>query len=764
MLNGANVMDARPAERLGNGVDDHSAALSGDLLSIGRVLLRHKIMIAATTLVLTMAAAAVTLSLTPRYSATAYVMIEPGQTKIVDAIAAVMAGSAADAEAVESETRVLQSRDLAGRVVDKLQLDKDPEFNWTLRSPGIVARYLDPVKGAVSDQIASLKRWLTAVLEGGGDEAAPGTADASQRLRESVVDSVLGDLSVSVDGRSRVIGITFESESAETAAQAVNTFADLYIVKQLDAKVEAARTANQWLTGRIADLRQQVEASEAAAEEYRAKHDLIANGDVTITTQEATDIGGQLALARSQRAEAEARLHEVQSVAATPGGTAATSAVLGSPLIQSLRVQEAEVQRKISEFQQQLGSQHPDLLAARAELTQIQSKIAVEVAKIVEGLKNDVNAARVREASLSASLERLKDQAGLQNEAEVKLRALDREAAAGRTLLQTFLQRAQETSSQETFQKADAHVISKANIPGTPTFPKTKTILLAGFMGAAIVAVLLALFREYMDRSLRSEEQMEEALGLPSLGLLPSMKRPWGKSRRAPAYVVQHPGSVYVESIRNLYTGLRLSNGDHWPRTVLIASSLPDEGKTTVAASLASLLSLSGLKTIIVDTDLRNATVRKVLAVPAGPGLADYLRLRVPLESIVQRDKETGIDAITAGSQAFDRPDLLGADRMKELLARLTQTYDAVILDSAPLLAVSDARVLVRMVDKTVFLVRWGDTDREAAQRGLQQVVQAGGRLAGTMLTMVDLERYAKYRYGSFGRYYPRIKKYYVNA
>jgi capsular exopolysaccharide synthesis family protein len=257
---------------------------------------------------------------------------------------------------------------------------------------------------------------------------------------------------------------------------------------------------------------------------------------------------------------------------------------------------------------------------------------------------------------------------------------------------------------------------------------------------------------------------MEEALGVPSLGLLPSLKRPWGKSKRAPAYVVQHPASVYVESIRNLYTGLRLSNGDHWPRTILIASSLPNEGKTTVAASLASLLSLAGLKTIIVDTDLRNATVRKVLDVPAGPGLADYLRLLLPIESVVQCDKETGIDAITAGSRKFGRPDLLGADRMKDLLARLAQTYDAVILDSAPLLAVSDARGLVRMVDKIVFLVRWGDTDRQAAQRGLQQVIQAGGSLAGTMLTMVDLERYAKYRYGVFGRYYPRIKGYYANA
>jgi capsular exopolysaccharide synthesis family protein len=756
-------MDARPPERPYNGVDDRRAAAAGDLLSIGRALLRHKALIAVTTLLLTVTVAVVTLSLTPKYSAISYIMIEPGQTKIVDAIEAVMAGSTADAQAVEGETRVLQSRNLAERVVDKLQLERDPEFNGALRPPGLLARYLGPPKAVVSAQIAALKQWLTATFGGAAPEA-PAATDPSQRLLAKVVDSVLANLDVSVDGRSRVIGVTFTSENPDKAARIVNTLADLYIMGQLDSKFQAARTASQWLNERLTQLRQQVEASEAAAEQYRVEQGLIANGSVTITTQEASDIGAQLAVARSQRAEAEARLHEVTAAVAKPEGTAATSAVLGSGLIQSLRIQEAEVQRKISDLQQQLGPKHPNLLSAQAELVQIRSKIAAEVSKIVQGLKNEVSAASAREASLNASLESLKGEAGEQNQAEVRLRALDREATAGRTLLQTFLQRAQETNSQENFQQADAHIVSKASTPRTPIFPKTKMFIGAGFMGAAMIAAFLALLAEYMDRSFRSEEQMEEAFGVPSLGLLPSLKRLWGKSRRPPTYVAQHPGSVYVESIRNLYTGLRLSNGEHWPRTVLVASSLPDEGKTTVAASLAGLLSVTGLKTVIVDTDLRNAGVQKALAVAAGPGLADYLRLRLPLESIVQHDRETGIDVITAGSRAFDRPDLLGTDRMKDLLGQLAAKYEAVVLDSAPLLAVSDARVLVRMVEKTVFLVRWGDTDRDAAVRGLQQVVAAGGNLAGAMLTMVDLEKYAKYRYGTFGRYYPRIKGYYYTG
>jgi len=728
-----------------------------DLLAVARVLWRRKGLIIGTVLALTAVVAVVTLLLTPKYSASAYIMIDPGQTKIVDAVEAVVAGAMADAATIESEARVLQSRSLADRVIAKLDLEKNPEFNTSLAPPGILDPYVGPAKAALSNAVAAGKRWI-----GLGPQQIATEEDPERALRAQVIDNFLGDLDVSIDGRSRVIAATFSSQSPTTAAKVVNTLADLYIVAQLEAKYDAAKTASQWLNGRLTDLRQQVEASEAAAEKYRAEHGLIANKDVMISTQEATDVSAQLALAHSQRAEAEARLHEMQSVIDKPDGVAATAGVLNSGLIQNLREQEAEVQRKVSDLAAKLGPKHPDLTSAKAELAQIRAKIATEVGKIVEGLKNEVTAARARESSLSASLDSVKGQAGQQNQSEVKLRALDREATASRTLLETFLQRAQETNSQESYQQADAHIVSKADVPQNPTFPKKTLMVTAGFLASTIIGVLVALFFELTDQSFRSEEQLEQVLGLASFGLIPSLKHSWGKSKRASAYVVQHPASAYVEAMRNLYTGLRVSNGDHLPRTVLITSSLPNEGKTTVAASLASLLAAAGLKPIIVDTDLRKPTLHHALGIGLEPGLADHLLKALPLESVVQHDKATGIDAIAAGRTVANPPDLLGTDQMKQLLARLGETYDTVILDSAPLLAVSDARILVRMVDKIVFLVRWSDTSRNTALRGMNQIVAAGDNLAGTMLTMVDFEAYAKYRYGTFGQYYRRIEHYYA--
>jgi exopolysaccharide transport family protein len=728
-----------------------------DLGATLRVLWRRKWLIIGTTLVLTVICVVGTLLITPMYSSTAYIMIEPGQTKIVEAVEAVVAGSSADSATVESEARVLQSRGLADRVVTDLALDKDPEFNRTLEPPSLADRLLDPVRESISTVVSTAKRWIA----GSGESATAGETQA-QTLQSRMIDRVLSRLDVAVDGRSRVIGLTFSSRSPETAAKVVNALADRYILMRLEAKFTATRTAGQWLDDRVDELRQRVELSEAAVEKYRAQYGLIATGDVMITTQEAADVGSQLAAARSQRADAEARLREVESAIADSNGVATVSEVLGSALIQGLTQQEAEIQRKVSDFSQALGSNHPDLLRAQAELAEIRGKIDVEVQKILRKMQNELVAARAREASLSESLEALKSRAGAQNQVEVKLRALEREATASRTLLETFLSRAQETRSQESYQRADAHIVSHADIPSSPSFPKKNFLIIGGFFVALTLSVVLAFLIEWMDSGFRSEEQLEQILGVVSLGLVPSLKRSWGRGQRPSTYVVEHPASAYVESIRGLYTSLRLSNGDHLPRVVLIASSLPNEGKTTLAVSFASLLSSAGLRALVIDTDLRKPSVHRALGLAAKPGLIDYLQDRSPLTSIIQHEASTGIDAIAAGGSGASRPDLLGTDRMRGLLDQLQATYDVVILDSAPLLAVSETRILVRIAEKTVFLVRWADTRRDTAARALQHVAEAGSNVVGVMLTMVDLEKYTKRRYGEFGHYYRRIEGYYA--
>lgn len=727
-----------------------------DFSAIGRLLLRRKLLIIVTTLLITMLAAVATVFMTPQYSATAYVMIEPGQTRVVEAIEAVVAGSSADTAAVESQVRVLQARALADRIMSVLRLDQDPEFNGRLEPPGLMDQALAPIRQAIAAVVSTAKQWLAGASE------TPKVGDPVRALRTQIIDKILSRLEVRIEGRSRVISVTFTSRSPETAANVANTLTEQYIAMQLEGKFEATRNAGQWLNDRVDDLRQRVQMAEAAVEKYRADNGLISAGNVSITTEEASGVGSQLALARSKRADAEARLRELEGAIADGAGAATISEVLGSGLIQNLRQQEAELERRVSDLSQKLGRSHPDLLSARAELGEIRAKIEVETQKIVQKLNNEVTAATAREAALTESLETLKGRVGQQNQVEVKLRALEREATASRTLLETFLARAEEAGSQADFQQADASVVSMADVPNRPVAPKKSLIVAIGFFAALGIAVLLAFLLEFKESGFRSEEQIEQTLGVASLGLLPSLKRSWGRSQRPSTYVTKHPASAYVESIRSLCTSLRLSNGDHLPRVILIASALPNEGKTTLATSFASFLSSAGLRAMVIDTDLRKPSVHLALGVAARPGLVDYLKNQAPLTSIIQHDPSTGIDVIAAGRSRTNRTDMLGTDQMKELLGQLRSTYDVIILDSAPLLAVAESRILVRIADKTVFLIRWADTRRNTAKRGLQHVVDAGSNVVGVMLTMVDLQKYSKQRYGEFGHYYPRIEGYYA--
>src|SRR5262245_40189461 len=416
-----------------NSADYQSGADEIDLLAIGRVLRRRTRLIIVTTFLLTVVAVVVIMALTPMYSATAYIMIDPGQTKIVDAIAAVVAGSSADAAQVESEARVLQSRGLAERVAKERELDQGPESNPALLPPSPIDRVLAPVKNVAAAARSAVRRQIADLLGRTDDKV---DQDPAQILLDGVVDGLLSRLDVAMDGRSRVLAVTVTSQTSETAAKVANALTDLYLTEQVETKFGATRTAGAWLSDRLAELRQRVEAAEDAVEKYRAEHGLIASGDVTMSTRETTDLVSQLAIARSQLADAEARLREAESAA---GGTSATSEVLASGLIQQLRVQEAEIQRKISELSQKVGPNHPDLIGAQAELGEIRAKIASEIQKVVARLKNEVTVAKAREAALNTSIEALKTQVGEQNQIEVKMRALERDAAASRTLLETFL-------------------------------------------------------------------------------------------------------------------------------------------------------------------------------------------------------------------------------------------------------------------------------------------------------------------------------------
>ena len=729
-----------------------------DIREIVRTLWRRKSIIALAATMIVVVAALFIWNITPRYTASAFVMIEPRESRVVD-VQAVLSGLPGDAETIESEIQVIRSRKLAEKTIAKLQLDRDPEFNASLRLPSTFDRLLD--WRGYFDYLP--QSWRAAIFKQAPEEQAVVLSEAEEaaRLQARLIDAFLKKLSIKPEGRSRVIRITFNSERPRTAAKVANTLADFYIVAQLDAKFEATRRANDWLSERIAELGEQVDLSENAVETFRAEQGLIQGKDATLAQQEISELGTQLVMERTKRVEVEARLRQVQSLLSS-GGVASASEVLNSPLIQRLREEESVIERRIAELSQDYGERHPTMVNVKAELADLRGKIQTEVNRIVQSLRNEVAVARARASSLNQALNDRKREMGRLNAAEVQLRALEREAAANRALLETFLQRSKETGSQQSFQEADASLLSAAAVPQTPSYPNKKMMLMLSIIAAGCFGVVLAFVIEQLDQGFRSMEQVEQMLGVNPLGLAPTLPVSAKVRYKPQEYILNRPRSAYAEAIRSLYTSLLLSDAERPPKVVMVASSLPREGKTSTALSLGIMQAKVGQNVIIVDCDLRRPSVHKVLGLRSRPGLVEYLAGEVTLDQALAIDPASGATVLTAGAPAADPPDVFASQQMRKLLGELADRFDLVVIDSAPTLAVSDTRILSRLVDKTVFVARWAKTRRETAANGLRQILDAGGDVAGVLLSMVDVKEHARYGFSDSGYYHGEIKKYYT--
>jgi succinoglycan biosynthesis transport protein ExoP len=729
-----------------------------DLRELGRKLWRRKNVVLGITALGTVASVLILMQMTPLYTARSTVMVDPRQDKVLN-MEAVLSGLPADQETIESEIEVLTSRGLAERVVKKLSLYGDPEFNGRLRPPTMWSE----LRAALSPRNLLPAEFLEMIgIATGGPPLTEEQILENERI--ATIDELIGKMDVRRVGRSRVIGISVKLADAGRAAEVANTVADLYIVEQLEAKFEATRRATEWLNDRLSGLRLEVQRTEQAVEAFRKNSGLVEGKGVTLASQQASELNSQLILSRSRRAEADARLRQVEGLIRSSSSVDSVAEVLNSPLIQQLRTQEAEIQRRAAELSQEFGEKHPRMINIRAEIANIRTKINAEVNKIVQNLRNEVAVAQAREAALRESLQGLEAKVANLNQSEVQLRALEREAKANRALYETFLGRFKETHEQQEFQKPDARIISHADRPTAPSAPKKGLIAAFAFVLFAALGVAVAFLLESLDKGFRSMEEIEGTTGIPALGLVPALTGLVALRKEPQDIVLERPNSAFTESVRALHAGILLSNVDNPPRTVLMTSSLPSEGKTSLSLSLTRLVARTGAKkVIIVDCDLRRPLVHRHLGMDIGPGLVQLLAEEVSMEQALRRDPGSGAWVLTAGGTPANPTDIITSEHFSRLLGTLRTTFDLVVLDSSPVLAVSDSRILSRMADKTIFVVRWAETRREVVRLGLKQIVEAGADLAGVVLSMVNVKKHSRYGYGDSGYYYGRYRKYYTN-
>ena len=723
------------------------------LREVLRILARRKALLIGTVVLLTTLAVVAVSQMTPRYRAETLVLIENRESNVVD-IESVISGLSLNSEGINSEVEIIRSRRLAQRVVEVVGLADWPEFApQREQRPGRLnpLRYLPPT---ISGYLGIRDREPPQV------DAALSQQRLRSRAQSALVDRFLSTLEVTPLGRSFVIAVRFEAQDPELAALVTNTIGDLYIIDQLEAKFEATERATAWLNDRLASLRREVETSESAVEKYRTETGLIQGTKATLVAQQVSELSTQLVIARTELAEAEARLGQVLRLVER-GGADRAAELLTSSLIQTLKEQESGLLQREAELRNDFGPRHPTMVNIRAELANLQGRITTEVNKIVETLKSEVNVSRAGSQALEDDLRRLEARAGEANRAEVRLRALEREATASRLLFETFLNRFKETSDQDGLQQPDARIISFAAPPALPSFPNKRIFVALALVTSSLLGLALVFTVEHMDAGFRSSEQIEAQAGVPTLGLIPALTG-FGKLATKPEdYVLHKPTSAFADSLRSLRTTLMLSNVDNPPSVILMTSAVPGEGKTAITTSLARLTAGMGQRVLVIDCDIRRPRVHAVFDVSNEGGLVEYMAGELTLSDIIRKDAKSELHFITAGRSTPNSTELLRSEQMKSLLAMLRSQYDLIIVDSPPVLAISDARILSQICDTTVFVVRWRETRREAVIYGMRQLMRSNGRLAGALLSQVNVRKHARYGFGDSGYYYGRYRKYY---
>lgn len=720
-----------------------------DIREMTRILRRRWRMVAAIPLTLVVLALIYLMVANTLYTATSTVLVDPRRANVVDTSQTVLSNFGTDDATIESQTLLIQSVAILQRVVERLKLTADPEFTPT---PGI----LDPIKRLFSSS-------------GPAEGASP--EDAAKARSVEILQK---RMKVTRQGTTFLVDINVSSIEPRKAAAIANAIAERYFEEQVRAKYEATKIAASWLNSQIEGLKSRVVASEQAVEDFRASNNLSVSQGVTVNDQQITDLNNKLIAARAQTAEARAKYDQVQQLSKSGSDPGGINAAITSDMITKLRTQYADIAKNEADLASKYGPRHPLVANVRAQLKDTQRLINEEIRRILDSTQHDYDVARSREASLQQSLDQVQGVSTSSGQALVRLHELQREAEANRTLYESYLARYKETSAQESLEMPDSRVVTRASVPIRPSSPKTMLILGLAVMLGLGGGCVLAFLADYLDRRVKTLEQAEAISGVPALAAVPligtrelAARAKRGRDELAHynprtvrllppplqpplmRYAIDEPGTFFAEAIRAVRLALQRTMRIQPLKVVLVTSSLDNEGKTTLAANLALSLATLGIKTLLIDGDLRNPQLTRALAPHADAGLMEVAMGQTPLERAILLDRSSGLSILPspAAKDVELITELMFSERIVDILDHLRQHYELIIIDSPPLVPLVDGRALAELSDRIILAMGWDQTPQEVISHTINLLSPVHERILGTVLTRVDLSRLRFYDY-----------------
>ena len=582
---------------------------------------------------------------------------------------------------------------------------------------------------------------------------------------ESVAARMSGSTRILRSGSSKIIDITSSGPDPQFAAATANLIGEAYLQSQIDNKSQRSESTQEFLQERLAELEHNALSAQAALDNYRAARGLVTANGGTNAEQEVSNLNTQLASARAELAEKQGRLNAARQQLSRGSGGADVGAALGSSTIASLRQQEARASAELAVLTQRYGELYPERRQTESELADIRRRIQEEINRVLSNLQADVQTAQSRVASLTASRQTAIGAMTTNSRAQAGMNELAQKAQAAQSVYQSFLERSQEGTALRDSEMPDARFATRAEVPKSPYSPNyVLTIALAIVLGL-IVGFTGLLVSEYLRRGVQTKRDVERRLRLRYAGAIPTLKSTI-KGRQpleAPQdYVLSHPHSLFAEAFRSIRTLLMLSPGKR-SRAIAITSALPGEGKTTTSVCLGRTAAAEGLKTILVDADLRRRGTSELLEYESDHDIYDYLLNDTPIAKCVYRDVMSGLDILGSNAVPDGGPNPLREHTVEKMFTELRAKYDVIIIDTAPVLGVAESRLLASTADRVLVITHWRKTSIRAIEAVVDMLIESGAKVTGLALSQVNIKKYASTGDGDVYAYAKKFRGYYTN-